>query len=211
MIDCFFLFFFVLRPNTNNHLFNLNIQLSCSTTVHSPAINVSLPLRRASKRPPGYPSLKSSGWSVTCHVSNRIISLWERFQTTKCKPRTPGVARSADRHGNHMGIEKGKVSSRHTPHVNICDRTSGTSLHLCLRREKVFSSCIMCLTGCCSTNNSPSVHQNANNVFFSFSLPLLSFSLTAEANSCLLAKVGQWRQLSDAGRGGCRAVIFQLQ
>lgn len=43
------------------------------------------------------------------------------FQTTKCKPRTPGIARSSDRHGNHMGIEKEKVSSRPMPHVNICD------------------------------------------------------------------------------------------
>lgn len=121
------------------------------------------PLR--SKLPP---SVKSHGWSFTFHVLNRITSLWETFQATKCKPCTPSVARSTDCHSNHMGTVKERLAAqwnchlRYKPHVNICDQKTETSLHLWLRqRKKDFYSCIIRLTECCTIKNSPYESQKS--------------------------------------------------
>lgn len=175
--------------------------------------------------------MQSPGWSVTFHVLNRVTSLWERLQTTNCKPHMPSVAQSTDCHGNHMGTEKKKGLAiqwngclSYKPHVNVCNKKTNQGIFVLydLGNTETRSQNVV-KTDTENQVKSPPLTYSLQRGFLVTviivpSLSSLQFCLSPprkKSRNCnnwtsVMTKVGQWSQLSVAGRGKRGAVIRRV-
>lgn len=137
-----------------------------------------------------YP-IRNQTWFLNLHqvmlmqTQRWSITLWELFQTTEWNQHTPNAA--AD---NHAGIAKERLA--YETNVNFCDKQLRLDLSPQLETSTLASY------GWLNVALLKYAPKYSECLLLAFSLLSLR---TAANNICLslLAQVGQWRQLSEAG------------
>lgn len=172
------------------NLCNMLAQLNTMTLAQVFCINISV-YKYSCPLASSYP-IRNQTWFPNSHQVMQVmlmptqrwsVTLWELFQTTEWKQRTPNAA--AD---NHAGIAKKKVSSGSETNVNFCDKQLRLDLSSELETSTLASYGLL--------NVALLKYAPKYNECLLLAFSLLSLRTAANNSSLsLLAQVGQWRQL----------------